>query len=88
MNVDERAVTLKLVNALTRKRCKLIALYNERAARPVHPRVGAWRHQYNLGRMKTKIDLIELQRITLAKTLGVKFDENTNVAPYNESRGN
>ncbi len=55
------------MNRLTDKIIQLRSKADERARRPAHPRVGAWRHQMNVERLRLEAEHLEKKRMLLLK---------------------
>lgn len=58
-------LVIERMNTITLKRAALLAELQRREAGPVHPRVGAWRHEYNLEGLRLKIASLERQRAAI-----------------------
>ncbi len=53
------------VNRLTEKIISLRSELKRRQGQPPHPRVGAWRHQYNIDHLRFKAEMLEKKRLAL-----------------------
>jgi hypothetical protein len=58
-------LVVERMNAITMKRAALIAELQRREGAPPHPKVGAWRHEYNLEGLRLRIALLERRRMLM-----------------------
>ncbi len=55
------------MNKLTQQIVEVRREARLRAAKPPHPRVGAWRHEMNVERLKLRAEFLEKKRLLLLR---------------------
>lgn len=68
---------IERLNAITMKRIELIQEYEKRSAQPPHPRVGVWRHNYNLTALASRITLLDVRRLEIIKDFEARHAAKT-----------